>query len=93
MIETLEPAAFAATLPPHVVSASVLVSDEDGRILMLHKARPYPGHPAWWQLPAGLADAGEHPLAVDYRSAADGWPPVVDFAFAPTRCRRASCRG
>ncbi|MFG2697173.1 NUDIX hydrolase [Kitasatospora sp. NPDC048407] len=91
-------------MPPHAVSASVLVTDEDGRILMLHQARPYPGHPAWWQPPAGLADAGEtplatalreraeetgihpttplRPLAVDYRCAADGWPPVIDFAFA-----------
>ncbi|GLW74979.1 hypothetical protein Kpho02_72760 [Kitasatospora phosalacinea] len=95
---------FAAALPQHVVSATVLVTDTDDRVLMLHQARPYPGHPAWWQLPAGLADPGEappatalrelaeetglhpagvlRPLAVDYRSAADGWPPVIDFAFA-----------
>ncbi|MFG2698945.1 NUDIX hydrolase [Kitasatospora sp. NPDC048407] len=101
---TIEPSAFAATLPHHAVSASVLVTDEDGRILMLHQARPYPGHPAWWQPPAGLADPGEtpiatalrevteetglhpttplRPLAVDYRCAAGGWPPVIDFAFA-----------
>ncbi|MFF0390478.1 NUDIX hydrolase [Kitasatospora sp. NPDC004615] len=98
------PAAFAAILPHHAVSASVLVTDEDRRILMLHQARPYPGHPAWWQPPAGLADPGEtplatalrelaeetgiqpatplRPLAVDYRFAAGGWPPVIDFAFA-----------
>ncbi|WP_285737184.1 NUDIX hydrolase [Kitasatospora phosalacinea] len=91
-------------MPRHVVSATVLLTDTDGRVLMLHQARPYPGHPAWWQLPAGLADPGEappvtarrelaeetglhparvlRPLAVDYRSAADGWPPVIDFAFA-----------
>ncbi|GLW59502.1 NUDIX hydrolase [Kitasatospora phosalacinea] len=95
---------FAAGLPRHVVSATVLVTDTDGRVLMLHQARPYPGHPAWWQLPSGLADPGEappatarrelveetglqpgavlRPLAVDYRSAVDGWPPVIDFAFA-----------
>ncbi|MFI1524013.1 NUDIX hydrolase [Kitasatospora cineracea] len=94
---------FAASLPRHVVSATVLVTDTDGHVLMLHQARPYPGHPPWWQLPAGLADPGEtppatarrelaeetglhpggvlRPLAVDYRTAADGWPPVIDFAF------------
>ncbi|MFI9788699.1 NUDIX hydrolase [Kitasatospora sp. NPDC051984] len=63
---------------------------------------PLPGHPAWWQPPAGLADPGEtplatalreraeetgihpttplRPLAVDYRCAVGGWPPVIDFA-------------
>ncbi len=100
---TIAPADFAATLPPHAVSATVLLTDAADRILMLHQARAYPGHPAWWQLPGGLGDLGEQPvttarretaeetglhlagplrpLAVDYRSAADGWPPVVDFAF------------
>ncbi|GAA2787516.1 NUDIX hydrolase [Kitasatospora aburaviensis] len=99
----LAPADFAATLPPHAVSASVLLTDAAGRILMLHQARGYPGHPAWWQLPGGLGDPGEDPVAtarretaeetgilltavlrplvVDYRCAADGWPPVIDFAF------------
>ncbi|MFC8452159.1 NUDIX domain-containing protein [Kitasatospora sp. NPDC057223] len=100
---TIAPADFAAALPPHAVSATVLVTDLSGRILMLHQARPYPGHPAWWQLPGGLGDLGEQPthtarreveeetglrptgilrpLVIDYRSAADGWPPVIDFAF------------
>ncbi|MGW4697825.1 NUDIX hydrolase [Kitasatospora cineracea] len=95
---------FAASLPRHVVSATVLVTDTDGQVLMLHQARPYPGRPPWWQLPAGLADLGEAPpatalrelaeetglrpggvlrsLAVDYRSPADEWLPVIDFAFA-----------
>ncbi|MFJ9523637.1 NUDIX hydrolase [Kitasatospora sp. NPDC101801] len=101
--QAVAPADFAATLPPHAVSAIVLLTDAAGRILMLRQARPYPGHPAWWQLPGGLADLDEQPLttarretaeetglhltgplrplAVDYRSAADGWPPVIDFAF------------
>ncbi len=100
---TLAPQDFAAALPPHAVSASVLITDTAGRILMLHQARAYPGHPAWWQLPGGLGDLGEPPLAtalreadeetgirptgplrplvIDYRSAADGWPPVIDFCF------------
>ncbi|MFD0568035.1 NUDIX hydrolase [Kitasatospora gansuensis] len=79
-------------------------SPTSGRVLMLHQARAYPGHPAWWQLPGGLGDLGENPLAaarretaeetgihlsgrllrplaVDYRAAAGGWPPVIDFAF------------
>ncbi|GAA2127068.1 hypothetical protein GCM10009759_79520 [Kitasatospora saccharophila] len=95
---------FAAALPRNVVSATVLVTDTDGLVLMLHQAHPYPGHPAWWQLPSGLADLGEvpfatarrelaeetglhphgplRPLAVDYRQAVAGWPPVIDFAFA-----------
>ncbi|WP_282204249.1 NUDIX hydrolase [Kitasatospora fiedleri] len=100
----MPPAAFAATLPHHIASAGVLLADDRGRILMLRQARGYPGHPAWWQLPAGLADPGEappatarrelaeetglqpggplRPLAVDYPTAADGWPPVIDFTFA-----------
>ncbi|KQV15979.1 NUDIX domain-containing protein [Kitasatospora sp. Root107] len=100
---TIAPADFAAALPPHAVSASVLVTDHSGRILMLHQAHAYPGHPAWWQIPGGLGDLGEEPastarrevaeetginpagtlrpLVIDYRSAADGWPPVIDFAF------------
>ncbi|MER5354627.1 NUDIX hydrolase [Kitasatospora sp. NPDC002551] len=103
---TLDPHDFAAALPPHAVSASVLITDTSGRILMLHQARAYPGHPAWWQLPGGLGDLGENPLdtayrevteetgirltgplrplVIDYRSAADGWPPVIDFAFEAT---------
>ncbi|GAB2702771.1 NUDIX domain-containing protein [Kitasatospora kifunensis] len=57
----MRPEEFAATLPRHVVSAGVLLTDPAGRILMLHQAHGYPGHPAWWQLPGGLADAGEQP--------------------------------
>lgn len=57
----MPPDEFAATLPKHVVSAAVLLADPDGRILLLHQAQPYPGHPAWWQLPGGLADTGECP--------------------------------
>jgi 8-oxo-dGTP pyrophosphatase MutT (NUDIX family) len=57
----MRPEEFAATLPRHVVSAGVLLTDPAGRILMLHQANGYPGHPAWWQLPGGLADAGEQP--------------------------------
>ncbi|WP_371495311.1 NUDIX hydrolase [Kitasatospora sp. NBC_00374] len=101
--ETLPPDRFAATLPKHVVSAGVLLTDADDRILMLRQARAYPAHPVWWQLPGGLADHGERPcrtavretheetglrvdgplplLAVDYRRASDGWPPVIDFCF------------
>ncbi|MEV4615553.1 NUDIX hydrolase [Kitasatospora sp. NPDC049258] len=101
--ETVPPDRFAAALPRHVVSAGVLLTDPDGRVLMLRQARPYPGHPVWWQIPGGLADHGEQPcrtavreteeetglrlrgplqlLAVDYRRAADGWPPVIDFCF------------
>ncbi|RKE05150.1 NUDIX hydrolase [Streptomyces sp. TLI_171] len=98
-----EPAAFADTLPRHVASACVLLLDDQDRVLMLHQARGYPGHPAWWQLPGGLSDLAEEPattakreleeetgisldgplrpLAVDYRRADDGWPPVVDFCL------------
>ncbi|MFF7633736.1 NUDIX domain-containing protein [Kitasatospora sp. NPDC008050] len=57
----IRPEEFAATLPRHVVSAGVLLTDPAGRILMLHQAHAYPGHPAWWQIPGGLADAGEQP--------------------------------
>ncbi|MCX4744293.1 NUDIX hydrolase [Kitasatospora sp. NBC_01287] len=57
----MPPDEFAATLPKHVVSAAVLLADRAGRILMLHQAHAYPGHPAWWQLPGGLADHGERP--------------------------------
>ncbi|MFE2915045.1 NUDIX domain-containing protein [Kitasatospora indigofera] len=96
-------AEFTAGLPKHVVSASLLLADPRGRLLMLHQAHPYPGHPPWWQPPGGLADPGERPyetalrelaeetglvparalrlLAVDHRSAAGGWPPVIDFCF------------
>ena len=99
----LPPEQFAAELPKHVVSASVLLTDPDGRVLILHQSAGYPGHPPWWQLPGGLADPGEPPqrtalrelseesgleladgmplLLVDYRSASDGWPPVIDFCF------------
>ncbi|MFD0351445.1 NUDIX hydrolase [Kitasatospora aburaviensis] len=105
----LAPADFAATLPPHAVSASVLLTDAAGRILMLHQARGYPGHPAWWQLPGGLGDPGEDPVAtarretaeetgilltavlrplvVDYRCAADGWPPSSTSRSTPVRWR------
>ncbi|WP_052441326.1 NUDIX hydrolase [Streptacidiphilus anmyonensis] len=59
---TMVPATdFAARLPRHVVSACTLITDPDNRILMLHQAHGYPGHPAWWQLPGGLADLGEKP--------------------------------
>ncbi|MDH6120413.1 8-oxo-dGTP pyrophosphatase MutT (NUDIX family) [Kitasatospora sp. GAS204A] len=61
MTLALPPDEFTAMLPKHVVSAAVLLTDGAGRILMLHQARAYPGHPAWWQLPGGLADAGERP--------------------------------
>lgn len=103
MTLVLPPEQFAAELPKHVVSASVLLTDPDDRVLMLHQAVGYPGHPAWWQLPGGLADPDEPPqrtavrelreesgleladglplLLVDYRSANDGWPPVIDFCF------------
>ena len=99
----LPPEQFAAELPKHVVSASVLLTDPGDRVLMLHQSVGYPGHPAWWQLPGGLADQDEPPqrtavrelheesglrltgplplLLVDYRSASDGWPPVIDFCF------------
>jgi 8-oxo-dGTP pyrophosphatase MutT (NUDIX family) len=57
----LPPEQFAAELPKHVVSASVLLTDPADRVLMLHQSVGYPGHPAWWQLPGGLADADEPP--------------------------------
>ncbi|WP_405021300.1 NUDIX hydrolase [Kitasatospora sp. NBC_00070] len=59
----IAPADFAATLPPHAVSATVLLTDAEDRILMLYRARAYPGHPAWWQLSGGLGDLGEQPAA------------------------------
>jgi 8-oxo-dGTP pyrophosphatase MutT (NUDIX family) len=69
---TMVPAAeFAARLPRHVMSACTLITDPGDRILMLHQAHAYPGHPAWWQLPGGLADTGEKPHETAMREASE----------------------
>ncbi|SEL99953.1 NUDIX domain-containing protein [Streptacidiphilus jiangxiensis] len=65
----LAPEVFAARLPRHVMSACVLVTDPADRILMLHQAHGYPGHPPWWQLPGGLADLDEKPHQTALREA------------------------
>ncbi|MGF1432028.1 NUDIX domain-containing protein [Kitasatospora sp. LaBMicrA B282] len=75
----MPPDEFAATLPKHVVSAAVLLGDPTGRILMLHQAHAYPGHPAWWQLPGGLADDGERPSGTAVREL------VEETGIRPTR--------
>ncbi|MFJ1936842.1 NUDIX hydrolase [Kitasatospora sp. NPDC088160] len=62
-----DPAAFAATLPHHIASATAMVTDTAGRILMLHQAHPYPGHPTWWQLPGGLSEPNENPVTTALR--------------------------
>ncbi|WP_329493686.1 NUDIX hydrolase [Kitasatospora herbaricolor] len=62
---------FTAGLPKHVVSASLLLADPRGRVLMLHQAQPYPGHPRWWQPPGGLADPGERPDGTALRELAE----------------------
>ncbi|GJF31318.1 hypothetical protein KNE206_40180 [Kitasatospora sp. NE20-6] len=74
----LPAAQFTAGLPRHVVSAALLLTDPAGRVLMLHQARPYPGHPAWWQLPGGLADDGERPHETAVRETREETGIVAD---------------
>ncbi|MCX5214444.1 NUDIX hydrolase [Kitasatospora sp. NBC_00240] len=64
-----------------MVSASLLLADPRGRVLMLHQAHPYPRHPTWWQPPGGLADPGERP----YKTA------LRELAEEPDSSRPGSC--
>ncbi|MFI7441700.1 NUDIX domain-containing protein [Nonomuraea indica] len=62
----LPPAQWYASLPTYYASACMLLTDPEGRVLMVK-----PNYRPHWAIPGGVVDAGEYPHACAEREIAE----------------------